>query len=147
MTRPAPLPEARVEQPRSYPIPRPDRDPRFTWGLTDEIRDLLIRHGYPEAFSGLDLAELNLAVSTFLYGPPRPTFAEVDGDLATCAVCGVTVRRDPVAPGWLDSAGRAGYSVDDLDFKTNHLIHFHRVKNQTVPASLPATTVESGVQR
>ena len=44
--------------PRAYPLPRPDADPRFTFGLAVDVADVLERHGYPPVRAGLDVVEL-----------------------------------------------------------------------------------------
>jgi hypothetical protein len=52
-----------------YPLPRPDNDPRFTYGLLFDVRQVLIDHGYPHVDNGRDLVNLQLALLRFLYGP------------------------------------------------------------------------------
>jgi hypothetical protein len=64
---PRPLEHARV-----YPVPRPDDDTRFTFGLTLDVADALARHGYPIG-SGGDFVALQQALFTFLYGPGQVT--------------------------------------------------------------------------
>lgn len=57
--------------PRTYPLPQPDDDPRFTIGLMIDVIDVLIAHGYPPlSDSGLDHVELQGALFRFLYTPP-----------------------------------------------------------------------------
>lgn len=51
-----------------YPLPAPDADPRFTYGLIFDIADVLTSHGYPPP-DGTDWADLMLALSRFLYQP------------------------------------------------------------------------------
>ena len=60
---------------RAYPIrPLPDDDPRFTFGLTSDIAEVLVRHGYPPITNGLDLVDLKQALYRFLYvGDDRST--------------------------------------------------------------------------
>lgn len=145
MTRPIPLPVARVDRPRAYPMPRRAADPRFTWGLTHEVRDVLVRHGFPAEFSGMDLVELQQALFTFLYAPSTPVVNEVV-DLVACAICGTPVRYDPLKRGWTDAAGRFGWGVDDVK-GTDQLIHFHRVKSPALPVARPGTTGEPGARR
>lgn len=60
--------------PDSYPVERPAdgaTDPRFNFGLTIAFRDVLIEHGYPETFSGMDLYNLQANLFAFLYGERR----------------------------------------------------------------------------
>lgn len=53
---------------RAYPLnPAPEDDARFTRGLSIDVADVLVRHGYPEP-TGLDWVELQLALFRFLYG-------------------------------------------------------------------------------
>lgn len=54
-------------QPRIYPLPQPDDDPRFTMGLLIDLVDVLVAHGYPKPTSGGDLVELQQAIFRFLY--------------------------------------------------------------------------------
>ncbi|MFJ8857058.1 hypothetical protein ACIRD8_01355 [Streptomyces sp. NPDC102451] len=52
---------------RSFPLsPQPEDDARFTRGLSIDVADVLVRHGYPEP-TGLDWVELQLALFRFLY--------------------------------------------------------------------------------
>ncbi|MEC3974592.1 hypothetical protein [Amycolatopsis sp. H20-H5] len=52
--------------PRTYPLPAPDNDPRFTFGLLLDVADVLARRGYPMV-TGLDLVELRQTLFRFLY--------------------------------------------------------------------------------
>lgn len=52
---------------RTYPLPRPDDDPRFTLGLAVAVADVLAAHGYPPITSGRDYVELQQALFGFLY--------------------------------------------------------------------------------
>ncbi len=54
--------------PRSYPLPRPADDPRFTFGLLHDVTEVLTRHGYPELDAG-DLVELHLMLFRLIYQP------------------------------------------------------------------------------
>lgn len=58
---------------RSYPIrPQPENDPRFTFGLTLDVAQVLQAHGYPPVTTSDDLVELRQALFRFLYvGPDR----------------------------------------------------------------------------
>jgi hypothetical protein len=53
--------------PGVYPLPRPEQDARFTFGLVLDVRDVLARHGYPSIVSGADLVGLQQALFGFLY--------------------------------------------------------------------------------
>jgi len=62
---------------RQYPIrPRPDGDPRFTFGLTVDVAEVLERHGYPKITAGLDMVDLQQALFGFLYGTTEPEGGE-----------------------------------------------------------------------
>lgn len=50
----------------AYPLPRPDEDPRFTFGLAIDVARALTDHGYPE-LDGADIVRLQLALLGFLY--------------------------------------------------------------------------------
>ncbi|AEH10996.1 MULTISPECIES: DUF6284 family protein [Frankiaceae] len=67
-----------IVSPRVYPLPRPDDDPRFTFGLTLDVRRVLTEHGYPESTSGADFLELQMALFGYLYAdaPAAPVSAE-----------------------------------------------------------------------
>ncbi|MBL7487354.1 hypothetical protein I6A60_00470 [Frankia sp. AgB1.9] len=54
---------------RSYPLPRLDDDPRFTFGLMRDVAKVLAEHGYPPITSGADHVELKMALFSFLYAP------------------------------------------------------------------------------
>ena len=64
---------------RNYPLPRPESgdDPRFTFGLTVDVAEVLAAHGYPTIENGQDLVALKMALFRFLYAEPPST-----GDLA-----------------------------------------------------------------
>jgi hypothetical protein len=53
-----------------YPLPAPDDDPRFTYGLIFDVADVLTSHGYPPP-DGTDWADLMTALSHFLYQPDQ----------------------------------------------------------------------------
>lgn len=55
--------------PRTYPLPRPDDDDRFTFGLTVRVGEILEAAGYPPLKSGADFIELRQALFHFLYAP------------------------------------------------------------------------------
>ncbi|WP_327160486.1 hypothetical protein [Streptomyces zaomyceticus] len=59
---------------RAYPIrPKPDDDPRFTFGLVIDVARVLEEHGYPPVKAGLDIVDLQQALYRFLYvGEERP---------------------------------------------------------------------------
>lgn len=54
---------------RRYPIPAPDDDPRFTFGLVVEVAEVLQRHGFPAIGpdNSDDLVELSQALFRFVY--------------------------------------------------------------------------------
>lgn len=55
---------------RQYLItPAPADDPRFTFGFTKDVADVLHAHGYPEITNGLDFVDLQQALYRFLYVP------------------------------------------------------------------------------
>ena len=55
---------------RVYPLPDEDDDPRFVFGLVDDVATVLEQHGF-ERPSGWDLVELRQALFRFLYGGER----------------------------------------------------------------------------
>jgi hypothetical protein len=58
---------------RSYPIqPTPEDDSRFTIGLTADVIQVLVDHGYPPIKSGADILALQQALYRFLYVGDRP---------------------------------------------------------------------------
>lgn len=56
---------------RAYPLPRPEsgNDPRFTYGLSINVKRALEAAGYPPITAGSDIVELQLALFRFLYKP------------------------------------------------------------------------------
>jgi hypothetical protein len=60
--------------PAGYPLPRPvtGHDARFTVGLTLDVADVLIRHGYPPLTCGADLLRLQQALFGAIYQPATP---------------------------------------------------------------------------
>lgn len=50
-----------------YPIPRPDDDPRLTFGLVYEVGKVLAAHGYPPIETGADHVQLQQALFGFIY--------------------------------------------------------------------------------
>ena len=69
--------EQPIEQP-AYPIARPSTDSdahgdaRFTTGLTLDVAEVLVRHGYPPLRTGADLVRLQQALFTLIYQPATP---------------------------------------------------------------------------
>lgn len=59
-----------MSKPRHYPLPRPEEDKRFTFGLTMEVGKLLERHGYPPVTNGDDFVRLQRALFDFVYEAP-----------------------------------------------------------------------------
>ncbi|UCM89189.1 hypothetical protein [Streptomyces marincola] len=52
----------------AHPIrPLPQDDGRFTLGLTLDVAEVLVRHGYPPITSGRDFLQLQQALYRFLY--------------------------------------------------------------------------------
>ena len=68
-------------QERSYPIPAPASDRRFTFGLTIDVARVLADHGYPPITVGGDLVALQQALFGFLYQstPTDPGARSDDG--------------------------------------------------------------------
>ena len=60
---------------RRYPIPPPEDDDRFTFGLVLEVADVLAGHRYPKLTSGDDFVALQQALFRFLYDTTTPTTA------------------------------------------------------------------------
>ena len=60
---------------RTYPLPRPDDDPRFSFGLTYDVARVIEEAGYPK-ITGSDFVELQLALFKFLYAPATPETLE-----------------------------------------------------------------------
>lgn len=69
---------------RTYPLPLPDAtsaDYRFTFGLADDIGQVLEKHGFPPVRSGQDRDDLMLALLGFIYAyaPGAPAADAVPG--------------------------------------------------------------------
>ena len=58
---------------RIYPMPRPEDDVRFTYGLLSDVANVLVRHGYERPEAGGDLVALQLSLFGFLYASPGDT--------------------------------------------------------------------------
>lgn len=54
---------------RLYPMPAPEHDNRFTYGLLAEMVTVLECHGYARPTNGGDLVALQEALFGFLYAP------------------------------------------------------------------------------
>lgn len=54
---------------RNYPLAWPEADPRFTFGLQYEIKQVIEAHGYP-VLTGRDMVELGQALFAMLYAAP-----------------------------------------------------------------------------
>jgi len=52
-----------------YPLPAPEDDPRFTFGLLADIAAVLADHGYPPLRAGADLVRFQQALFTTIYQP------------------------------------------------------------------------------
>jgi hypothetical protein len=55
---------------RSYPLPRTENDPRFSYGLLFDVIHAIEERGYPRFASGLDVVGLQQALFGFLYERP-----------------------------------------------------------------------------
>lgn len=55
-----------MEMARNYPMPRPDDDKRFTFGVMSRVATVLENAGFP-ALSGRDMVDLQSALFGFLY--------------------------------------------------------------------------------
>jgi hypothetical protein len=88
---------------RLYPMPAPDDDPRFTYGLLADAVKVLERHGYPRPTSGGDLTALQTALFGFLYDLPADSDLTVDepitdvGGYLSCG-CHATQREHTCIP-------------------------------------------------
>lgn len=51
-----------------YPLPRPEEDPQFTFGLMIDVAKVLTDRGYPPVTAGADVVRLQQALFGFLYG-------------------------------------------------------------------------------
>ena len=58
---------------RIYPMPAPEDDVRFTYGLLSDVVNVLVRHGYERPEAGGDLAALQQSLFGFLYALPGDT--------------------------------------------------------------------------
>ena len=58
----------------AYPLPRPEDDSRFTFGLSVDIARVLVDHGYP-SLNGDDLVSLQVALIRFIYEAREPEHA------------------------------------------------------------------------
>lgn len=56
---------------RAYPLPRPDNDPRFTFGFIRDVAKVLAEHDYPPIVDGADHVELQQALFGFIYERPE----------------------------------------------------------------------------
>jgi hypothetical protein len=64
---------------RTYPLPPPDSDSRFTIGLVLDVMDVLTDHGYPAAdLSGLDHLAMQQTLFRYLYRGPVDTATGID---------------------------------------------------------------------
>lgn len=76
---------------RAYPLPRPEsgNDPRFTFGLTHDVAQVLKDHGFPLIETGGDFMDLQQALFRFIYASderPAPVAPDVlDGSPLTLA--------------------------------------------------------------
>jgi hypothetical protein len=61
-------PTAATTPSRTYPLPAPADDPRFTHGLFSDIAETLQQHGFPR-LTGSDRVNLMIALHQFIYAP------------------------------------------------------------------------------
>ena len=95
---------------RTYPLPAPDNDPRFTFGLIHEIAKTLESHGYP-ALTGMDAVDLMQALFRLLYTTPDTAdqeehlreVAATDADMARGAAIDACVESTGHLPGHYDA--------------------------------------------
>ena len=83
-TGPAEVPESAV-----YPMPAPDDDSRFTFGLTVDVGKVLAEHGYPPIRTGADYVRLRQALFGFLYAltPAASSLLSIPVDPGTPTRC------------------------------------------------------------
>jgi hypothetical protein len=53
---------------RHYPLPRPESDPRFCFGLLHDVAKLIEKYGYPP-LTGHDMVPLRQALFHVIYAP------------------------------------------------------------------------------
>ncbi len=58
---------------RHYPLPRPDDDPRFCFGLIYDVAKVLAAYGYPPFTSGADLVRLRQHLYRAIYQQKEET--------------------------------------------------------------------------
>ncbi len=68
-----------MTEPRTYPLPAPEDDRRFTFGLILDVGKVLHTHGYPKITSGDDYAALHQTLFRFLYTAPATATTDPDG--------------------------------------------------------------------
>jgi len=58
----------------AYPIPRPrsGQDARFTLGLSLDVAEVLLRHGYPPVTTGTDLIHWQQVLFAAIYRKENP---------------------------------------------------------------------------
>lgn len=105
-------------QERTYPLPAPAEDSRFTLGLVFDVGQVLVDHGYPPITAGGDLVALQQALYRFLY---RPAPADHDDGYAEGFLDGSASaqRRAAVEAGGLSTteviAARTAAPVGEVD--------------------------------
>ncbi|WP_117215864.1 hypothetical protein [Allorhizocola rhizosphaerae] len=58
---------------RRYPLPRPDDDPRFCFGLAYDVAKVLAAYGYPPVTSGGDFTHLQQHLFQAIYQQKEET--------------------------------------------------------------------------
>jgi len=83
---------------RTYPLPRPDDDPRFNLGLTIDVIKVLTAHGYPPVEGGLDFVYLQQALFDFIYRKGGSMSDDID-KTAECERCRGDIEHYAGIPG------------------------------------------------
>ncbi|HEV2640770.1 MAG TPA: hypothetical protein VGX23_36955 [Actinocrinis sp.] len=125
---------------RRYPLPAPDADDRFTFGLFLDVAKALESHGYP-ALTGPDLVDLGQALYRLLYTTPDTAAdAEHDRDEVPSAMVVhlLLTAREAVAAGTLGLVSRCGATSEAGSFQR------HRI---TCPACLATLAAQGGAER
>ena len=82
---------------RTYPLPRQDDDPRFTFGLVIDVADALEEHGFPK-LQGLDHVYLQQALFDFIYRKGGSMSDDID-KTAECERCRGDIEHYAGIPG------------------------------------------------
>ena len=65
-------PTITTEPAPAYPIPRPDDDHRFCYGLGIDVGKVLAQYGYPPVRTGKDLGRIMDALFRLIYQENQP---------------------------------------------------------------------------